>query len=237
MPDEQNGLETQAVEIARREILSPTLAATREVLSVHAPVLVDSQPLIARTDANREPGVFYHYFRLEGEPYYLVVAVSRSGGQLAPTSACIEAAVRVFLLIKTQNLTPDEVSERLGLRPTSAYAKGTRIHPELPPLTYTKWRYEPHQTLAEELGRKLDLLLDQLEPAAPRITELARETEITLSICYEGCKDWLGVWNVPAATLKRVAALGIDLQLDLYASGPDLPEPDFADPKDTPARK
>jgi hypothetical protein len=226
MPDDQTALETQAVEIARREILSPTLAATREVLAVHKPVLVDGQPLIARADVAREPDAFHFYFRLEGEPYYLVVVVRCEGDQLAVTCACVEADVRVFLLVKSQELTPAEITRRLGLKPTAAYAKGDRLHPELPPLQYTKWRFEPHQTLAEELGRKLDLLLDQLEPAAGAIAQLRADCDVSINVCYEGYKEWLGGWNAPATTLKRLAALGADLHFDLYASGPNLPDPE-----------
>lgn len=230
MAREPTAIETQAVELARREVLSATLATTREVLAVHSPVLVDGQPLIARCDLTRDPDAFYFYFRLEGEPYYLVLVVARAGDELAVTSACIEAAVRVFLLVKSDDLTPDEITERLGLDPTAAYAKGDRLHPELAPLAHTMWRYEPHHTLPEEVGRKLDLLLDQLEDAAPRIAALAHEADVQLSVSYEGCKEWLGCWNAPKETLQRLAALGVDLHFDLYASGPDFPDPDFPDP-------
>ncbi|MBN1916858.1 MAG: DUF4279 domain-containing protein [Verrucomicrobia bacterium] len=196
-------------------------------MSVHRPILVDGQPLIARADTTREPDAYYFYFRLEDEPYYLVVVVRREGDKLAVTCACVEAAVRVYLLVKSKHLTPREITERLGLQPTRAYAKGDRIHAELPPLTYTKWRFEPHQTLAEEIGRKLDLLLDVLEPATPRIAKLASEADVKIGICYEGCREWLGGWDTSSETLRRLAALGVHLQFDLYASGPDLPEPDL----------
>jgi transcriptional regulator with XRE-family HTH domain len=232
MPEEDKSLEQRAVALARGEILSPTLSATKEMLAVHTPVLVDGQPVIARADVAREPGAFYFYFRLEHEPYYLVVVVQANNRQLAVECACVEAAVRVFLLVKAKHLTPQQISERLGLESTSAYAKGERIHPALPPLPYTKWRFEPHQTLAEELGRKLDLLLDELEGAAPRIAELAAECDVSISVCYEGCKEWLGGWNASKETLKRLAALGADLHFDLYASGPDLPDLDFPDPQE-----
>ena len=231
MPEEDKSPEQRAVEMARREILSPTLSATREMLAVHTPVLVDGQPVIARADVEREPGAFYYYFRLEQEPYYLVVVVRPDEKELAITSACVEAAVRVFLLVKADGLMPDQITERLGLEPTRAYAKGDRIHPNLPPLPYTKWRFEPHQTLAEELGRKLDLLLDQLDSAAPRIAELAAECDVTICVCYEGCREWLGGWNANAETLKRLVALGANLHFDLYASGPDLPEPELLEPQ------
>jgi hypothetical protein len=227
MPDEQTAVEQQAVELARREVLKPTLAAAREVLAVHRPVIIDGQPLIARADIDREPDAFYFYFRLEGEPYYLVIVVHNGDEGLAVSCACVEAAVRVFLLVKSGELSPDEITRRLGLTPTASYAKGDRLHPELPPLQYTKWRFEPHETLAEELGRKLDLLLDRLDSAAPRIAELATECDVSVDVCYEGYKEWLGGWNAPEKTLRRLAALGADLHFDIYASGPDLPDTDI----------
>jgi hypothetical protein len=230
MPEDQtapdfgkpSGAERQAAELARQEILSPTLATTKEVLAVHTPVLEDGQPLIARADTAREPGAFYFYFRLEGEPYYLVVVVWLGDKGLAVGCSCIEAAVRVFLLIKSKNLSPDEITRRLGLEPTAAQAKGTQLHKGLAPLAQTLWRFEPHKTLPEEVGRKLDLLLHQLDGAAPRIAALATECDVTLTMCYEGCKEWLGGWTADARTLKRLAALGCSLELDLFASGPDF---------------
>jgi len=232
MPEQQASLEQQAAELARREIISPALSAAKEILAVHTPVLVDGQPLIARTDLTREEGAFYFYFRLRDEPYYLVLAVGPDDdGKLAVTSACIEAAVRVFLLVKSKKHTPDEITRRLGLTPTAAYAKGDRIHPELPPLPYTKWRLEPHKSLPEDLGRKLDLLLDQLDPAAARVAELAAECDVSVNVCYEGYREWLGGWNASTKTLGRLAALGARFHLDLYASGPDLPEPELLEPE------
>jgi hypothetical protein len=219
---EPSGAEQQATELARQEILSPSLATSKEVLAVHRPVLVDGQPLIARADTTREPGAFYFYFRLEGEPYYLVVVVHLGNKGLAVACSCIEAAVRVFLLVKTKDLSPDEITRRLGLKPTAAQPKGTRLHENLAPLAQTLWRFEPHKTLPEEVGRKLGLLLDQLDEATPRIAALAKKCDVTLNICYEGCKEWLGGWTADARTLKRLAALGCSLELDLFASGPDF---------------
>jgi hypothetical protein len=228
MPENQAspdlGESSQAAELARQEILSPTLGTTKEVLAVHRPVLIDGRPLIARADATREPGAFYFYFRLEGEPYYLVVVVWPGEQGLAVGCSCVEAAVRVFLLVKTKALSPDEITRRLGLQPTAAQAKGTRLHKDLPPLAQSLWRFEPHKTLPEEVGRKLDLLLDQLDAAAPRIAALAAECDVSLTMYYEGCKEWLGGWTADARTLSRIAALGCHFELDLFASGPDLPE-------------
>jgi len=225
MPEDDISPEQQAVDIARREILSPTLATTKEVLAVHKPFLEDGQPLIARADTIREPGAFYFYFRVEGEPYYVVVVVRPEGKGLVLAGAYVEAAVRVFLLIKSKELTPDEITRRLGLKPTAAYAKGHTLHKGLRPLAQTLWRFEPHKTLPEEVGRKLDLLLDQLDGAAAPIAELANECRATVNICYEGCREWLGGWTASARTVQRIAALGADLELDLFASGPDFPEP------------
>jgi len=218
--------EQQAVELARYEILSPTLSTTKELLSVHTPVLVDKLPLIARADTTREQGALYVYFRVEQEPYYPVVVVRPGDDGPVVAASYVEAAVRIFLLVKSDTLNPDEITERIGLKPAAAHARGETLHKGLPPLAYTLWRFEPHKSLPEELGRKLDLLLDQLNGTAPRIAGLAKESHIAINVCYEGCKEWLGGWTAPAHTLQRIAAFGVDLEVDLFASGPDLPEPD-----------
>ena len=224
-------VELEAVDLARREILTPALSTTKEVLAVHAPVLADGLPLIARADTTREPGAFYFYFRLENEPYYLVIVVRPGEKGLAVAGAYVEAAVRVFLLITSETLSPDEITRRVGFKPTATHGKGKCLHKHLRPLAKTMWRFEPHMSLPESVDRKLDLLLDELDAPtelaedgpAPRIAELAGECEVAVTICYEGYKDWLGGWGAGPGTLQRLAALGANVELDLYASGPDLP--------------
>jgi hypothetical protein len=218
-------VELEAADLARREVLTPALSTTKEVLAVHAPVQADGLPLIARADTTREPGAFYFYFRLQNEPYYVVIVVRPGETGLAVVGAYVEAAVRVFLLITSETLSPDEITRRVGLKPTGTHGKGKCLHKHLRPLAKTMWRFEPHMSLPESVDRKLALLLDELDGAAPRIAELAGECDVAVTICYEGYKDWLGGWVAGAGTLERLAALGANVELDLYASGPDLPEP------------
>ena len=214
-------LDKRTVELARHEVLSPTLRVSKELLEVHKPILVDNVPLIARTDETREPGAFYFYFRLEDEPYYLVVVVRPEGKAMAVAGAYVEAAIRVFLLVKSEELSAEEITQRLGLEPTTSQPKGERLHEKLKPLTQTRWQFEPDKDLPEELGRKLDLLLDQLEGARERIAKLAKECHVAIHICYEGYKEWMGGWVVQTTTFRRIAELGVHVELDLYACGPD----------------
>ncbi len=216
-------VELEAVELARREVLAPALSTTKEVLAVHTPLLEGGQPLLARADTTREPGAFYFYFRLEHQPYYLVIVVRPGEKGLVAAGAYVEASVRVFLLITSETLSPAEITRRVGFEPTATHGKGKCLHKQLAPMSKTRWRFEPHASLPESLDRKLVLLLDEIDGSAGRVAALAAECTVAVGICYEGYKDWLGGWAASPATIERLAALGANVELDLYASGPDLP--------------
>lgn len=55
------------------------------------------------------------------------------------------------------------------------------------------------------------------------ISELAGQCSICISVVYRGyqCQMWGLHWT--ADTLRQLAALGVDIDVDIYASGPDLP--------------
>jgi hypothetical protein len=61
-----------------------------------------------------------------------------------------------------------------------------------------------------------------LEPVRGRLRALATKCSMTVCICYHGYVSRLGSWHLDNETISQLAALGLDVDLDLYADGPEL---------------
>jgi hypothetical protein len=209
--------------IAISEVQTPTFGVTNQVFSVHKAVLNNGAPLIARIDNTREPGAFFVYFPLLDEDYYFVVVIRPTDNGLAVSVVYIEANVRVYLMISSPIYTPEEITKKVELLPTSVHKKGEKISLSSRVYTKNQWLFEPGQDIPDGIDHKILHLLNQLEHVRTNIAQLANECNICLCICYEGYKDWMGGWNADKETIKRISALEAEIDLDLYARGPDLP--------------
>ncbi len=208
------------------EVLNPTLGVTEQVLAVHKLVVEDGNPLILLVDENSYPGAYYIYFGIEDEPYHFVVFIKQECEKLVASAAYIEAAIRVYLSIASTALDPNTITEKVKLNPTRTQLLGESRNPRNPNVKFkeNRWYFEPQKGVPGNLENKLNFLLDRLEPAQSTIAALGDKCEIYLRICYEGYRGWMGGWHIDKATIRRIAALGAEVDLDLYAYGEqDLP--------------
>jgi hypothetical protein len=86
------------------------------------------------------------------------------------------------------------------------------------------WFFEPTGDEPCECDRKLQLLLDTLDNVSSRFALLTGACKIEVNVVYEGYSSEMWGIHWSAKDLSRVGALGADLDLDIYASGPDLPD-------------
>lgn len=212
--------------MAINEVLNPTLGVTEQALTVHKLVVEDGNPLILLVDEDSYPGAYYIYFAIEDEPYHFVVFIRSEGEKLVASAAYIEAAIRVYLSIASTVLHPNTITEKVKLNPTRTQLLGESRNPRNPNVRFKENRcyFEPQKGVPGNLENKLNFLLNHLEPAQSMIAELQDKCEIYLCICYEGYRSWMGGWHLDKATILRIAALGAEVDLDLYAYGEqDLP--------------
>jgi hypothetical protein len=125
------------------------------------------------------------------------------------------------------SLVPQRVTDLLGLSPTHAHARGDP-HPirSNPDLRWRSgaWMLDSQQSPDAPLDQHLRDLLDRLEPKAEAIRELVAEGLRASFSC--GCfleKENEGT-TLPPQTLGRIAALGADLDLDIYYRGEAAPD-------------
>lgn len=220
-----------AVGAARQEIDRRTFGSTQQFLAVHE-VEADEhgQPRVANVfpDPN-DPARFWVFFSLKGEKYFWALSLG-AGSPLQLYATWIEAGTSVEFTIHSKNIDPDELSNRVGVKATKAVRKGEQRRQRAPngketlspPSKGNMWSFKLESApVPAEL--RLASLLDKLEPFAERIAALPAECRRTISIAYYGYRSSMGGLNFAPDMLRRVANLGADLDVDLYARGPIYP--------------
>lgn len=144
------------------EVVNQTLGVTQQVLAVHKLVVQDGNPLILLVDADTELGAYFVYFQIEDQPYHFVVVIREESKKLIASSAYIEAAVRVYLTLRSTTLHPDTITEKVGLTPTRKRLLGEAKHPRIPHVKFKEncWYFEPQEDMPGNLENKLKFLLD-----------------------------------------------------------------------------
>ncbi|MDJ0536101.1 MAG: hypothetical protein QNJ70_27040 [Xenococcaceae cyanobacterium MO_207.B15] len=110
-----NSQQQQLIKIVEEELKHPTLGVTEQILEVHQIIYESNQPVIARIDDKREKEAFYIYLRLKEQPYYFVIIIRTENNQLAVSASYIEPEVRVYLSVKSKQLTAQEITNELTL--------------------------------------------------------------------------------------------------------------------------
>jgi Domain of unknown function (DUF4279) len=214
-------LKATAIQVAISEILEPQLGVTEQVLAVHRLIKLDGEFVPLDVHENSEAGKHFIYFAIEDEPYYFVIVVEKRKEGFACSASYIEAEVRVYLCITSLTLDPEMISQRIGLTPTRSRMIGEPQHPKTPYLKVKehRWYLEPQKDLPRSLEDKLAYLLDRLEPMQLRVAQLQGECKIFICICYKGYRSWMGGWHLDQESIRRIAALNAEIDLDLYAYG------------------
>jgi|GEM_PF-2360977 len=169
------------------------------------------------------------WFKPQNENYYIVFSITLHGTKFGHPGCRAEAQSSVYLSIGSELLHPDEITRRIGLNPTEVQIKDEkRVLPNGRRLSIINdhygWTFAPLKNTIAEFDHKLEKLLILLEPATDRIRALKPECSIMLQASFQGFSGQMWGLGVTADSLERLAALGADLDVDLYAGGPELPD-------------
>jgi hypothetical protein len=114
----------------------------------------------------------------------------------------------------------NRITETLGVEPSSAFTEGTPIPGRSGKYGATKWRIDSAINrdcpLHECLEEHVENVVSQVERIKDKLNLLSPDYEkyIQCVAYYEGCN--LGLW-LSSDLLKRIAALSIGLEFDLYS--------------------
>ncbi len=132
----------------------------------------------------------------------------------------IARSFSVSLSVTHPDIDPAIVSQALGLTPAQATRAGaSRTTPRGDPLegtySFTCWRHQFEVDGARELAPVLQDLVERLQPHAEFFSRVVREggrIELFCGVLAGG--NWDEV--LPYELLGRLAALAVDLRLDVY---------------------
>ena len=116
----------------------------------------------------------------------------------------------VALTIKGESLDPEEVTRRLGVPPTTGFARGdTRVHPT--PIRFGYWRLQIERP-GGEVNSFLNDLLMALNDHAEDVAELAHtyEAEITIVSDLTGISE--GEIAISRFLIERIATMSVSLR-------------------------
>jgi hypothetical protein len=124
--------------------------------------------------------------------------------------------VYAHLDLSSTSLDPDQITERLGLRPTETWRIGDKA-PNTGRLRKDhRWELQTRDYGSSDLNEPLDDLLGVLTPVAESLRGVADQCDAAM-ICIVGS---FGETNpglfVDKAMMETIRGLGLDLQLDLY---------------------
>jgi len=151
----------QAVLRAQQEVVRPSHGSSEQAFAIHKPVLDQGVPQVAYVAHDLEPGAFFVYFPLVDEPYYFVVVIRAVGPEVDVSTVYFEAAVHVSLVVTSEVLLPDTITQQLGIIPTMARAKGAPIQSSKREAPFTLWQFEPHHHILGDIEYKLTHLTHQ----------------------------------------------------------------------------
>lgn len=218
----------EVIRLARDEVKNRIFAHSQQLLAVQEVATDEAgEPEIAYIDEEMGTGSYRVYFPIKGEPYFFVVLVRRDEANgLSVAWTYMEAKVRTYLLIGSKTVTSEEITAHVAITPTKIGQMGEPISKRIPARRYGghKWYFEPQAGIPGTVEHKLKVLLDAVRPAASRIAELKPECMVRVVIVYEG---WGGDWQfggiyIDEDSVQSLAALGADIDIDLYAFGPDM---------------
>lgn len=216
----------RAVGLARAEVETRTFAVTRlnEIV-----MNGDGVAAIARVDDTSEVGAYYVYFELRDVPYHCVVVIRPTEGQgLSVSWVYIQAATRVYLAIRSADVSPDEVTQRAGLQPTRTTAKGSPIgrgQTGRQSATHL-WALDIMPGVPGGFTEKVGVLIVLVEPVAEAIAALRPSCDTHLTVVYKGWggDPQFGGIHLDAQSTRVLADIGGALDIVLYAFGPRMAE-------------
>jgi Domain of unknown function (DUF4279) len=208
------------IQKATEEIESKTLAATQQFLDIHQVVYSGTRPKVERVDRDKGDGSAIVYFPVKEERFYLAIYIE-TNPEPAVSSIYVEPYTSVCFSASSENIELEILTGMTSLVPTSVWRKGDPKRMGGPILhKYNRIRFEPTPG-TDEFGDKMKNLLDFLETDKVGVKNLVKKAEgyIQVAMEFHNGNSMLGGPNISKETIKRMAALNINIDFDLYVSG------------------
>ncbi|MCL4504861.1 MAG: DUF4279 domain-containing protein [Chloroflexi bacterium] len=209
MEQEIHNVPDASVALAIAEVRQPQSRVAQRLLTDHKVRLIDGEPHIVRVDREEEDGSVIVYFGLQNKSYFLAVRVDPLP---APKirGVSVEAGVEAYLVCFSTMHPLGDLLSAATLTPTEQWdmdagggSSGLNIKTSLP--------------MADGVDDNINGLLNVLEGDAAGIRRLAALSQASVQVHWYGYAPAMPLLKLKAATIQRLAALGLALDFDLYA--------------------
>ncbi|OWA37415.1 hypothetical protein B9G55_04980 [Saccharibacillus sp. O16] len=208
--------------IARHEIKVQSLALTRQLLANQTLEQKDSQPVIAGIIEEPDRQRAQVYIPIEDESYFFVVYLD-TYPKASLRFVGMEAGSRVYSRIMSESLDLKDLLEFTPLKPNWVCEKGEKVSTRSEAIqAFSGMTIEPDERRYVGTELKLESLLDLLEQEKSGFPLPNQEIFAHVQIVYYGYKEQMSGIHLSTSMMQRLSALGLEIDIDLYASGPDL---------------
>jgi hypothetical protein len=207
------------------EILNPTFDTTKQYLEVNEVEFVNGYPKIERVDLDYADDLIAVYFPVKNERYFLKIVLSKTHpieAQFTDT----ESGHRTYFTATSYDLTFDELSQYLKLRPLKGWSKEEQKNKK-PADRFSRISFEPFDSEAYELDKQLDILLTELEKDADNIIRLTKEAKAAyISVCKHQYVSGNAGIHFSIETINKLSKLNLCVDIDTYIVGNPIKEDD-----------
>ena len=202
------------------EIGNPTFETTKQYLEVHSVELENGKPKVERIDYESFETTNAVYFPIKDELFFLVVYLNKENNDINGVGT--ENGNRIYLTATSENLSFEELSKLIKLRPLTGWSKNDLRKNGKSRHTFSRISFEPTKSQAYELEPKLQILLTELEKDADGIKNLTKKADTYISVCSNLYIDGNKGIVFDQRTIKRMNDLNLGIGIDQYVFGNEL---------------
>lgn len=207
---------------AIKEILSPTFEVTKQLLSVNTLIIQDGLPIIEDVIYNTKENYVTVYFSVFEEDYYFVIYIDYSDA-LEIRNVGTSPGNKVYFAATSERHDLNELINFIEFKPTKQWNKGDKRKGS-GEYSFSAIFYQENTKKTGEVEEKLERLTDFLLMNRDKINELSKIATLEIRIAYFGYKEEMWGFHFNNEIIKKISMLYIDIDIDLYAGGSDLPD-------------
>jgi hypothetical protein len=207
------------IERAIDELQSRRFGTTGQLLEIHEVVYVDNKPQVLRVDTEATDGTAVVYFPIRDEKFYLAVWLD-TVPDVSVRAVGTDNFNAVYLKVISDNLSYQELSSLTALKPTRGWSKGDPRKSGKSVYNFSALHFEPNPE-PDEFEDKLRKLLDFLEQDKEGMMKLTEKASVQVQIAtiFHNGNTMLGGHHLDREIIKRLTALNLEVDFDLYAEG------------------
>ena len=207
------------IEKAIDELQSKRFGTTEQLLEIHDVVHVAGKPQVLRVDTEHDDGTAIVYFPIKDEKFYLAVWLDTKP-EISVRHVGTENYNAIYFKAISDELSFQELSSMTKLKPTSGWSKGDARKSGKAFYNFTALHFEPNPE-PDEFEDKLKKLLHFLEADKGGVTALGDKASVQIQVAtiFHNGNTMLGGHHLDKDIIKRLAALNLEIDFDLYAEG------------------